>query len=138
MKTTFAILALALAAVFTPSAQAHDGGHWGHYHGGGFSFGFGLPLFYGGYYGSPYYEYGYPSYGYGRPYYYSAPYASYGYTSSIGTDVQDELARRGYYYGSIDGMIGPRSRDAIRRYQASHRLPVTGTIDGPLLRSLHL
>lgn len=51
-------------------------------------------------------------------------------------DVQRALRRRGYYFGDVDGDIGPRSRAAIRDYQADHRLPITGRVDGPLLRSL--
>jgi hypothetical protein len=46
------------------------------------------------------------------------------------------LSRMGYYDGEIDGEIGPVSRRAIRRYQIMSGLPVTGNVDGPLLRSL--
>jgi len=143
MKTSIVAITLALVAVFSPEAQAHGwGGHCG---GGRFSFGIGFPLFFGGYYGAPAY-YGSPGYGYGygyasRPYYYSAaPYRSYGsgYSSNVGANVQSELAHLGYYHGEIDGIIGPMSRDAIRHFQASHGLPVTGAIDTPLLRSLRL
>lgn len=51
-------------------------------------------------------------------------------------NVQRALKARGYYGGAIDGLIGPRSRAAIRAYQADHGIPVTGVIDAPLLRSL--
>ena len=61
-----------------------------------------------------------------------------GYSSSVELDVQRALARRGYYGGVIDGDIGPRSRAAIRTYQVDKGLPVTGRIDGALLRSLRL
>ncbi len=57
---------------------------------------------------------------------------------SIEADVQRALARRGYYYGPVDGDIGPGTSRAIRRYQYSHGLPVTGDIDRYLLRSLGL
>jgi peptidoglycan hydrolase-like protein with peptidoglycan-binding domain len=50
--------------------------------------------------------------------------------------VQAELARRGYYRGSVDGVLGPESRDAIRSFQARNGLPVTGRIDGDLVRAL--
>ena len=56
--------------------------------------------------------------------------------SSIEADVQRALRRFGYYRGSIDGDIGPRSRAAIREFQADTGLRVTGRIDGSLLRSL--
>ena len=52
--------------------------------------------------------------------------------------MQSELASRGFYSGPIDGIIGPVTRAAIRRYQANHGLPVTGFIDGKLIRSLGL
>ena len=73
MKTTIAILILALASVLGSPAQAGGWGHCGH-GGGGFSIGFGLPLFYGGYGYGGYGGYG----GYYAPSYY-AP--SYGYYS---------------------------------------------------------
>jgi hypothetical protein len=60
------------------------------------------------------------------------------YGASVGVDVQRALAKRGYYGGVIDGDIGPRSRAAIRAYQVDKGLPVTGVIDGALLRSLRL
>jgi peptidoglycan hydrolase-like protein with peptidoglycan-binding domain len=56
----------------------------------------------------------------------------------MAADVQMELSRRGFYYGNIDGIIGPQSRNAIRRYQVRYGLPVTGAIDYPLTRSLAL
>ena len=56
--------------------------------------------------------------------------------SSYEADVQRALKRRGYYYGDVDGDIGPQSRAAIREYQADHRLAITGRVDGSLLRSL--
>jgi hypothetical protein len=50
--------------------------------------------------------------------------------------VQEALARRGYYQGSIDGEIGPQSRRAIAHYQQDRGLQVTGTVTSSLLRSL--
>src|SRR6186997_3289790 len=50
--------------------------------------------------------------------------------------VQRALARRGYYHGAIDGVIGPGSRGAIRSFQAANGLAVTGEINGPLLHAL--
>jgi peptidoglycan hydrolase-like protein with peptidoglycan-binding domain len=44
----------------------------------------------------------------------------------------------GYYRGAVDGHIGPMTRNAIGRYQTSHRLPVTQRIDESLLQSLRL
>ena len=58
--------------------------------------------------------------------------------SGTSYSVQKALARRGYYYGPIDGDIGPGSRRAIARYQADHGLRPTGEIGYSLLRSLGL
>jgi len=99
-----------------------------------------------GYAGRGYY-YGPP----GMPYYYERPdvryyryshqvprsyYGERYYGGRTAAAVQRALARRGFYYGPIDGDIGPGSRRAIARYQAAHGLPVTGTIDRHLLYSL--
>lgn len=60
------------------------------------------------------------------------------YSRAVVRDVQRELARRRYYRGRIDGDFGPRTSSAIRKYQIHRRLPVTGQIDRPLLRSLRI
>jgi peptidoglycan hydrolase-like protein with peptidoglycan-binding domain len=52
--------------------------------------------------------------------------------------VQERLARAGYYRGSIDGVIGPRTRYAIQAYERSHGLPADGIIDNRLLRTMGL
>ena len=87
-------------------------------------------------------------YGFGYPYYYddsyySAPYvttstADYDTGNSLAAEVQQALAAQGYYHDVIDGDVGPMTRDAIAAYQRDHRLPVTGTINTPLLDSLGL
>ncbi|HEX9647678.1 MAG TPA: peptidoglycan-binding domain-containing protein [Alphaproteobacteria bacterium] len=41
-------------------------------------------------------------------------------------DIQSGLARMGYDPGPIDGVMGPRTRDAIRQYQGQHGLLVDG------------
>ncbi len=97
-------------------------------------------LFGGGYYylNSGYW---YPAYGY-DPYFttytYDAP--IYGYNdqdpAQVMADVQAELARRGYYYGAIDGTYGPQTRAALLRYQRENGLAPTGTVDQPTLESL--
>jgi peptidoglycan hydrolase-like protein with peptidoglycan-binding domain len=50
--------------------------------------------------------------------------------------VQSALAARGYYRGAIDGIFGPRTRDAIISYQTDRGFAPTGRIDGTLLRDL--
>jgi hypothetical protein len=101
----------------------------------GFDFvGFGFPFWWY----PDYYYYGY----YGYPY----DYASYGYSPiydnrywyGLAAAVQSELARRGYYQGSVDGLIGSASREAIRAFQRAKGLPVTGLIDPSLLKALRL
>ena len=52
--------------------------------------------------------------------------------------VQRALAERGFYYGAIDGLIGPMTRGAIASFQSEAGLPVTGEIHASLLRALGL
>jgi peptidoglycan hydrolase-like protein with peptidoglycan-binding domain len=52
--------------------------------------------------------------------------------------VQRALAARGYYYGPIDGIMGPATRGAIQRYQIDRGLAVTAAIDEPTLATLGL
>lgn len=70
------------------------------------------------------------------------PYYSYGpvydpkYWTNLAVSVQSALVQRGYYHGPADGEIGPDSREAIRAFQASEGLPVTGMIDPKLLKAM--
>ncbi len=41
-------------------------------------------------------------------------------------DIQSNLARMGYDPGPVDGVAGPRTRAAIRRYQRDHGLAADG------------
>ena len=93
------------------------------------------------YYSTPdYYDDSYST----RSYYRGIPRTSYSYSyrasrsysDDLAVDVQRALARRGFYRGGIDGDIGPGTRAAIRSYQYTRGLEVTGRIDGTLLRSL--
>ena len=136
---------------------ASTGKHWrSHYRDSrtswGIGLGFGAP-FSGGYYGgypgyyggyrygftySPYsYGYGYGNYYTGAPYYYNRT-GYRGYDRSLVARVQARLARAGYYAGPIDGVMGPRTRYAIRAYEYRHGLPVDGRIDGRLLARMGL
>jgi hypothetical protein len=98
---------------------------WGWGWGWGYPYGYyGYPYGYG--YGYPYYGYGYGGYGYdyGQPGY--GPYGGYGYgnygnsSRSRVSELQRRLARAGYYHGSIDGIMGPATRRAIRAYERDH------------------
>jgi len=44
--------------------------------------------------------------------------------------VQESLRDKGYYHADVDGVAGPQTREAIRQYQKSENLPVTGRLDG--------
>src|SRR5947199_9900083 len=52
--------------------------------------------------------------------------------------VQSELAKRGYYRGAIDGVLGDETEDAVARYQEDNDLSVTGTVTATMLQSLGL
>jgi len=130
--------------------------HFNHGHVFVFTGGFWWGLYPWDYY--PYDAYGsYPSDYYGYPYGYNDyPYDSYdyntqdpysyynGYTapaeSSNGVvgSVQSQLAKRGYYRGAIDGVLGDQTEAAIARYQEDNDLSVTGVITAATLQSLGL
>ncbi len=131
-----------------------NGGNWRHHHHnnndvifiGSFGFpfwglGWGYPYGYG--YGYPYgydYGYGYP-YGYGYEYDYGNYYGDAGYGNqgygygdrsrggSSVAQLQRRLARAGYYHGSIDGIMGPETRRAIRAYEGSRNQRDYGMTD---------
>jgi hypothetical protein len=116
------------------TAGKWTGGIWGGGNWSGdrfiFSDGFGYP-YYGNWYPSwswsiPYaFNYDYYS-GYNPSYrhdydYSSDPAYGYGYAdrSSI-AQLQRRLARAGYYYGAIDGIMGRQTRRAIRAYERAY------------------
>jgi peptidoglycan hydrolase-like protein with peptidoglycan-binding domain len=43
--------------------------------------------------------------------------------------AQDRLKAAGFDPGPLDGVLGQRTREALRRYQASQGLPTTGQLD---------
>ncbi len=51
-------------------------------------------------------------------------------------EVQEHLAALGFDIGDVDGMIGAKTRDAIRSYQTTHGLEVDGRAGGRLLEQL--
>jgi hypothetical protein len=65
-----------------------------------------------------------------------AYYSGYGYETRAA--VQQELARAGYYDGTLDGVVGPGTRSAIYAYQQDYGLYASGQIDDQLLQSLGL
>jgi len=50
--------------------------------------------------------------------------------------IQSALLARGFSPGPVDGVVGPKTRDAISDYQRAYDLPVTGYIDQSLTSSL--
>ena len=48
---------------------------------------------------------------------------------SVIKTVQRELTRRGYYRGRVDGLWGPRSTAALKKYQQAKDLQATGVMD---------
>jgi peptidoglycan hydrolase-like protein with peptidoglycan-binding domain len=50
--------------------------------------------------------------------------------------AQTALQDRGYYDGRITGVIGPRTKRAIERFQQRNHLPVTAELDRTTLQGL--
>ncbi len=50
--------------------------------------------------------------------------------------TQQQLRIRGYQAGSADGIMGPQTISALRRYQSANGLTVTGKVDLDTLDSL--
>jgi N-acetylmuramoyl-L-alanine amidase len=84
--------------------------------------------------------YWFPAWGYDPyvSYVYDGPiYAYNGWTpDQVTVNVQEELARAGYYDGPIDGVLGPMTREAIAAFQADNGLAITSAIDEPTLATL--
>ncbi len=63
---------------------------------------------------------------------------AYGYAPHIVRETQIRLNQMGYGAGPPDGGFGPRTRDALRRYQWDNGLPADGELNPPTIRSLGL
>ena len=115
----------------THFAAGHFGGHYG-WRGG---------HWYGGrWYGGGWYPY-YDDYGYDGADAYNGDESAYYDTTSNGAtvaDAQRELAKLGYYHGSIDGVIGPETEKAVSWFQSVDKLPVTGQLDDQTLQALQV
>jgi len=46
-------------------------------------------------------------------------------------EAQKQLKQAGFYQGSIDGLLGQQTQEAIREYQKARGLPQTGQLDEP-------
>lgn len=52
------------------------------------------------------------------------------------TDLQRILTDLGYKPGSIDGVKGKKTVDALKQFQQDHKLPATGVLDPETVRML--
>lgn len=50
--------------------------------------------------------------------------------------IQQLLADTGFYAGTIDGKYGPKTQTAVEVFQKRYSLPVTGTVDRPMIDAL--
>ena len=50
--------------------------------------------------------------------------------------AQEALTALGYDAGPVDGIVGPRSKDALRSFQSARDLPVTGQLDAATMAAL--
>lgn len=73
----------------------------------------------------------------------SAPSTSQPATSSSSASYRDQvreaqtlLNRLGYNAGPTDGLMGPRTRSAVRSFQRAHDLSVTGEVNQDLISAL--
>ncbi len=122
------------------------GGYYGYPYAAAFAFGLGIPLaYYSGYYAGAYapgyYAGGYaPGYAVYQPSgYYRERHArssSHRTSNSFVTNVQGALKSRGYYTGSVDGVFGPQSQQALTAFQHASNLSETGLLDAPSLNAL--
>ncbi len=51
-------------------------------------------------------------------------------------ELQDRLTALGYKLGAIDGVFGPRTVEALKKFQGDSKLPVSGTIDAATIGKL--
>jgi hypothetical protein len=114
-------------------SEWHDRNWWDdHYH-NNISFAFGAPYYWNA-------GYWFPAWGYAPNAYYAWDGPIYAQNrlppDQVIANVQSALQQQGYYYGEVDGLIGPLTRGAIADYQRDHGLYTTSTVDQPTLQSL--
>ena len=68
----------------------------------------------------------------------TAPVALYTATSSENKKIQQRLKELGYYYGSVDGILGSQSVSAIKKFQRDYGLSVDGIVGSKTLTALGL
>lgn len=65
-----------------------------------------------------------------------APQAVPDETTAFIKSVQQTLSGLGYDPGPIDGLLGSSTETAIKKFEASRKLPVTGKINGRMVKEL--
>ena len=70
-------------------------------------------------------------------YYFKAPEQLILEPAYVGS-MQTALRRLGYYCGPIDGVFTPAVSDAIARLQKNYSMRVTGMLNDPVRRALHM
>jgi hypothetical protein len=53
-------------------------------------------------------------------------------------EAQRALGELGYRPGPIDGVVGPRTREALARYQRAQKIPETGYLDAETMVRLDI
>lgn len=53
-------------------------------------------------------------------------------------EAQQALRDLGYQPGPVDGLVGPRTREALARYQRSQKIQVTGRLDSETMVRLDI
>jgi peptidoglycan hydrolase-like protein with peptidoglycan-binding domain len=53
-------------------------------------------------------------------------------------EAQRTLRELGYQPGPIDGVVGPKTKDALARYQRAERIQVTGRLDPETMARLDI
>ena len=51
-------------------------------------------------------------------------------------EMQERLNELGYKLGNVDGVSGPRTVEALKKFQSDNKLTPTGTIDPETIRKL--
>lgn len=51
-------------------------------------------------------------------------------------ELQERLNQLGYKVGTVDGVIGPRTVEALKKFQSDNNLPPTGVLDVQTIKKL--
>ncbi len=51
-------------------------------------------------------------------------------------ELQERLNELGYKVGSVDGVMGPKTIDALKKYQGDNKINPSGTVDADTVKKL--